>query len=207
MARFDRTHASIEAPADGVVLARLAEPNETVSPGTPILQFKSGDRGFVVRVGLADRDVVRVRLGDRAMLRSNAWTDRRLNASVSEIAAAASPATGTFDVELTLDPTDAPLLSGMHVRVAIDPAQRETVWRIPIDAFIEGDGDHGVVYRFDRASGVARRTPVTVAFLDGASVALRAGLDDDAEVVTDGAAWLRDGAAVRVLTPELADAP
>lgn len=204
MARFEETHAAIVAPSDGVILGREAEPNETVQPGQPILRFKSAGEGWVVRVGLADRDVVRVALGDLAQVRAAAWPDRVLAGRVAQIAAAASPATGTFDVEIAVEPGDARLLSGMHARVEIAPSAREPVAWVPIEAFLEGDGDRGVVYTID--GDVARRISVGLAFLRGDEAALRDGLDVD-EVVTDGAAWLRDGARVRTLPPEVASLP
>lgn len=204
MARFDETHAAIVAPSDGVILGREADPNETVQPGQPILHFKSAGEGWVLRVGLADRDVVRVALGDVAHVRAAAWPDHALAGRVAQIAAAASPATGTFDVEIAVEPGDVRLLSGMHARVEIEPAAREPVAWVPIDAFLEGDGDRGVVYSLD--GDVARRIPVRLAFLRGAEAALREGLDVDA-VVTDGAAWLRDGARVRTLPAAVASLP
>ncbi len=207
MARFNQEHASITAPDDGVVLARLAEPSEMVQAGTPVLQFKSADPGWIVRVGLADRDVVRVRLGDRAAIRTAAQPERELTGAVSQIAAAASPATGTFDVEVALPAADVPLLSGMHARVEIEPAVRETVFFVPIDAFLEGDGDTGAVYALDAEGVAARRVPVRVAFVRGGEIALRDEVAGAVRVVTDGAAYLRDGARVRVLAPEVAEAP
>ncbi|MCC6639825.1 MAG: efflux RND transporter periplasmic adaptor subunit [Deltaproteobacteria bacterium] len=207
MARFNQEHASITAPGDGIVLARLADPSEMVQAGTPVLQFKSADPGWIVRVGLADRDVVRVRIGDHALVRTAAQPERELAGRVSQIAAAASPATGTFDVEVALAATDAPLLSGMHARIEIEPSVRETVFFVPIDAFLEGEGDAGTVYALDDGGAQVRRVRVRVAFLRGAEVALRDAIGSDARVVTDGAAYLRDGVRVRVLASEVAEAP
>jgi len=207
MASFEQEHAVIVAPDDGIVLARMAEANEMVQPGQPILLFKSGGQGFVVRVGLADRDVVRVALGDPAQLRAAAWPERALTGRVTQIAAAASPATGTFDVEVAVDPSDAALLSGMHARVEIEPSRRDPVAWVPIDALLEGDGDHGSVYTLDAARSVARRVPVQLAFLQDGRAALRGSLEGVDEVVTDGAAWLRDGARVRVLPADVAAQP
>ena len=207
MASFNQEHATILAPDDGIVLARLVEPNEMVQAGTPVLRFKSTDPGWIARVGLPDRDVVRVRLGDPAEVRVSAHPDLALAGSVTQIAAAASPATGTFDVEIGLSATDATLLSGMHARVSIAPSQRETVFFVPIDAVLEGDRDTGSVYVLDTAGANVRRVPVRVAFIRGGEVALRDGLDGVSRVVTDGVAYLRDGARVHVLAPEVVDAP
>lgn len=201
VARFDAQYASIHAPADGVVLERLAEPAELVSPGTPVLRFKTATEGWVVRVGLPDRDVVRVQLGDAAMVTSQAYPGRHFGGRVTQIAGAAAPATGTFDLEVAVDPDGATFYSGMYVAIDVEPSRREPVAIVPVDAFLEGDGDRGIVLALAADGKTARRVPVQVAFLDGDRVALRAGFEGIDQVVTDGAAWLREGAPVRVLPP------
>src|SRR6266545_3415151 len=104
-ARFNRRYALIVAPASGVILRRDKEPGELVAPGAPVLVLGSSARGAVLRAGLADRDVVRVRLGDSAIVRFDALPDRQIAARVSEIAAAADPMTGTYRVEVRLPAT------------------------------------------------------------------------------------------------------
>ena len=59
-ARFNARFARIEAPADGIVFERMVEDGELVQPGQPVIVLGSTASGWVVRVGLADRDVVRV---------------------------------------------------------------------------------------------------------------------------------------------------
>ncbi len=207
LARFDAQHAEIRAPADGVILARLAEENEMVSPGAPVLAFKAAAEGWIVRVGVADRDIVRLRLGDAATIETNAYPERPLAGSVSQIAAAASPATGTFDVEIALAPGELALFSGISARVEIAPSDAEPLAFVPLAALALGDGDTGVVYTLDRDGQRARRLEVRVAFLSGDDAALRAGLDGVESVITDGVAWLREGTPVRVVEPGLAAAP
>jgi RND family efflux transporter MFP subunit len=206
MARFDAEHAAIRAPADGVILSRLAEPNEMIQAGAPVLAFKAAGEGWIVRVGVADRDVVRLRLGDTARVETNAHPGRPLAGEVAQIAAAASPATGTFDVEVALAPSELPLFSGLHARVEIAPGERETLALVPVEALVEGDGDAASVFTLDPTKTRAQRVPVRVAFLAGEWAALRSGGDALTEVVTEGAGWLRDGALVRPAA-EMAEAP
>lgn len=206
IARFDAQHAEIRAPSNGVILARLAEANEMVSAGAPVLAFKAAAEGWIARVGVADRDVVRLRLGDAATVETNAYPGRPLAGSVSQIAAAASPATGTFDVEIALAPADVALFSGISARVEIAPSGAEPLALVPLAALALGDGDAGVVYTLDAERQRAVRLEVRVAFLSGEDAALSAGVDGVEQVITDGVAWLRDGTPVRVVAPELAEA-
>src|SRR5439155_1392393 len=69
---FNRRYAVIVAPASGLILRRSAEPGELVQAGRAILTLGSHARGVVVRAGLADREVVRIRRGDRAVVRFDA---------------------------------------------------------------------------------------------------------------------------------------
>ena len=59
-AEFNWNYAAIIAPRDGTVLRRLAEERELVAAGTPVLVVGAQDRGFIVRTGLADREIVQV---------------------------------------------------------------------------------------------------------------------------------------------------
>ena len=88
-ARFNLGYSSIVAPRDGRVLRRLAEEREFIPPGQPVVVLGSAARGHVVRTGLADREIVRVALGDIAEVRLDAYPDRVFAATVSEVAAAA----------------------------------------------------------------------------------------------------------------------
>jgi len=196
-ARFNRRYAVIVAPASGVILRRHSEPGELVAPGAPVLVLGSNSRGAVVRIGLADRDVVRVRRGDRAVVRFDALPDREFTGRVTEIAAAAEPNTGTYGVEIAV-PEAAGLASGLVGQVEIRPSTGRMTTLVPIEAVLEADDTEATVYALSRDGTRAERWRVTIAFIAGDRVAVERGLEGVTAVVTDGAAYLNDGAAVRV---------
>jgi membrane fusion protein, multidrug efflux system len=196
-ATFNRRYAIIVAPAAGVILKRSAEPGQLVQPGVPILTLGSHARGVVVRTGLADRDVVRVRLGDRAVVQFDAFPGRTFDGTVTELAGASDPMTGTYDVEVTI-PAAARLASGLVGQVEIRPAATHTVALIPIEALLEADGSHATVFAVSADGRRAERRSVTIAFLAGDRVAVTSGLEGVATVVTDGAAYLDDGTTLRI---------
>jgi len=197
-AEFNRKHAVIAAPTGGVILRRAAEPGENVNPGTPVLFLGSRTRGAVLRVGLADRDVVRVGLGDGALAAFDALPGRVFRGRVTEIGAWAAPGTGTYTVEVTLDDA-GPLAAGMVGRVEIRSGAGLPTAVVPVEAVLEADGDEATVFVLSDDGTRALKRTVTVAFLDGGRVAVTRGLDKAETVVTDGAAWLMDGDAVRVV--------
>jgi len=123
--------------------------------------------------------------------------DRTFDGAVTEIAGAADPLTGTYRVEVTL-PAASGLASGLIGRVEIRPAAARQVMLVPIGALLEADGISATVYALAPDARHAERRAVRIAFLADDRVAIASGLEGVAAVVTDGAAYLDDGAAVTV---------
>lgn len=203
-AEFNSNYAAIVAPRDGTVLRRLAEERELVSAGTPVLVLGAQDKGFVVRTGLADREIMQVRIGDAARVRLDALPDATLNGKVTEVASAADAGSGMFRIEVSLDPTDLPLKSGLVAKLTVVPSSASAGSRVyvPIGAIVEGDGRTARLFVLDKDH--ARRRDVEVAFIEGENVALVRGVEAGEQVITDGAQYLEDGEQVAIAEP-LAD--
>lgn len=197
-ALFNARHARIEAPADGVVLRRLAEPDELVAGGQPVLVVGNTGAGWVVRAALTDRDVVRVQAGATAEVTLDAFPDRRFAATVTEIAAAADPQTGTYEMELTVDPDGARLVQGLVAKVMVADQDAPGVPVVPVTALLEADGRAAIVFVV-ADDGVAKRIAVQTGRLLGERIEVLAGLAPGDRVVTEGAAWLDDNDPVRVI--------
>ncbi len=200
-AQFNWNYAAIVAPHDGTVLRRLAEERELVSAGTPVLVLGAQDQGFIVRTGLADREIVQVRLGDAAQVRLDALPDATLRGKVTEVASAADAASGMFRIEVTLDTTDLPLKSGLVAKLTVVPSSASAGSRVyvPIGAIVEGDGRTARLFVLDKDR--ARRRDVEVAFIEGDTVALVGGVEAGEQVITDGALYLEDGEQVAIAEP------
>ncbi len=197
-AEFNWNYAAIVAPRDGTVLRRLAEERELVAAGTPVLVLGAHDQGFIVRTGLADREIVQVRIGDAAQVRLDALPDATLGGKVTEVASAADPASGMFRIEVALDRTDLPLKSGLVAKLTVVPSSANAGSRVyvPIGAIVEGDGRSARLFVLDKDH--ARRRDVEVAFIEGDNVALVSGVEAGEQVITDGAQYLEDGEQVAI---------
>lgn len=200
-AKFNWSYAAIVAPHDGTVLRRLAEERELVQAGNPILVLGAKDKGFIVRTGLADREIVQVKLGDAAQIRLDALPGKTLAGKVTEVSGASDTGSGMFGIEISLDPTDLPLKSGLVAKLTIIPSTAKAGERIyvPIGAIVEGNGRTARVFVLDQKH--ARQREVDVAFLEGETVALETGLAAGELVITDGAQYLEDGEEVTLAEP------
>lgn len=236
-AAFNRRYAEILAPDDGRVLSRLAEPRELVAAGAPVLVVGNQRSGVVLKIGLADRDALRVRPGDAADVTFDALPGRHYAARVREISQAADARSGTYRVELEISPepqAEAPspsaparapavaapvsndagteahaqgtapaLFSGLIGRARIVPSRiaAGVRSRVPVAALVEGDQRRAQLYRYDPASGTVHGLDVAVSFIDGDEAALVEPLPPGTLLVTEGAAYLREGETVRRAEP------
>lgn len=195
-AAFNQRYAIIVAPANGVILRKQADAGELVGAGQPVIMMGSGNAGSVVRVGIADRDAVRLQIGDPATVVFSAYPGQRFTGRVSEVPAAANPMTGTYPVEIRLDKAPA-MATGLIGQVSIRPRSAGGARMIPIEALVEADGNRAVVYTIE--NDVAKRKDISIASISDRHVAVSNGLDDANLVVTAGGVYLSDGAKVRVV--------
>ncbi|MHB0964615.1 MAG: efflux RND transporter periplasmic adaptor subunit [Gemmatimonadaceae bacterium] len=125
-ARVNHEYSTIIAPAEGVVLMRIASTGQMVSAGAPVIQFASKARGSVLRAGVPDRDAVRLAVGDPAEVAFDAVPGKVFRGKVTQVGASADPRTGVYVVEIALVGVAA-LPSGLVGRAVIAPRGTGTV--------------------------------------------------------------------------------
>jgi RND family efflux transporter MFP subunit len=197
-AEFNQRHARIVAPADGRILRRLAEPGELVAVGRPVLGFAADDEGWIVRVGLADRDAAQVRLGDRVDVRVGGENGENYAGRVTQMAEGTDPVTRTTPVEIALEIAPSRTRSGAVVSVEITPQAGPSRPVVAASALVEGAGRSAHVFIVDEGATVARRVAVDVETLWQDRVYLRTKLPRTARVVVVGAEYLREGMPVEI---------
>jgi membrane fusion protein, multidrug efflux system len=198
---FNRGYSVIAAPQDGVVLRKLSQERELVPAGQAVLVIGAHDRGYVVRAGLSDREVVQLKLGDPAEILMDAYPGRPIGGTITEIANAADEKSGLFVIEVRFGSTPVRLASGLVAKLRVYPAsaREAALVYVPISAVVEGDRDRANVFVIN--GDRVKRREVRVAFIDSAGVAIASGLQAGEHVVTDGAPYLEDQEQIEVQTP------
>ena len=200
IAAFNRQYSKIVALENGKVLKRFAEVGELVNPGTPIFTLGNTTKdAFVIRIGVADRDIVRLQYADSARVRFDAHPGRSLKASVSEIAQSADPLTGAFEVELTLTPTPLVLKNGFVGKVNIFPAHQAPYYRISMNALVEGEKEVAQVFLLEPRTNTAKKVQIRPEHIGNGYFTVLAGELPADRVITDGAAYLSDGDKVEIV--------
>ena len=192
IAGFNRQYAEIKAPDDGRILGRLAEPDELVEVGRPILGFAGDAEGWIIRAGLAERDVARVRFGDHALLSDGS------QGRVTQISEAADPATRTVQVEIGLISAPPEARSGAVASVTLIPQAVAPRPAVPASVLIEGNGSSASLYLLEAGEETVRRVDVEVEALLPGRAYLRTDLPRSARLIVQGGEYVRDGGAVTI---------
>jgi multidrug efflux system membrane fusion protein len=195
MAKFNLDHSRIFAPKSGIILKQLTRENELVGPGYPVYALGISGKNWIVKTGLSDRDIVKVAIGDSASVQLDAWPNQNFRAAVRQIDEASNPMTGTYEVELALDPTPLKLAYGFIANVEIIPTKKISCFLVPMASVVDADGLKGYVYVVT-PGGTAQKIQVAIATLTGTSAAIPSGLEGIGEVVGEGVAYLTDGCPV-----------
>lgn len=198
IARFNQRHSVIKATQPGRLLQRLLEPHELISAGKPAFLVALGRDQWVMEVGLADRDVVKVSIGDKAKVLFDAYPEKGFSGRVSQIAAVADPKSGTFNVKVELDKPSVVLKSGLIGRMDIYPHTTKPLAFIPVAAMVTANNNKAMVFAFDEQTHQVQQHWVDISAMLGGELAIKKGLDGVQQVVTLGAKYLENGMHVRL---------
>ncbi len=195
-AQFQRSNATITAPGNGIVLARLAEPGQVVAAGTPVLVIGEVASGYVLRVPLSDRDATRLADGVPATVTLAAMGNEPIAGRVIEIAGRGDRATGTFVVEIAL-PNDPRLRSG-QIGEATITATGQTVSRlnVPATAVFAARAGEAFVYVVDRAKRQVHLRRISINEATDAGIEVTGGLARGELIATSRIDRLKDGMTI-----------
>lgn len=197
-AAFDRQSARLRAVNSGVVLERIAQTGETVSPGQPVLRVADTTSPLLVRAPIPSHAVVQLKLGSKARFWPSDRDTGAFNGEIIRIGRQVDARTGTVDVDIRIDDTRN-LVSGMIGNVEIEI--RRTLGRdlvaVPAEAIVEAKGANAFVFLLDTKSSRVHRRPVRFAGFSGDD-ALISGIAPGTPIIVSGAGFAVDGQAVRV---------
>ncbi len=198
IAEFNYTHSRITAPSDGRVLKQLSEENELIGSGYPVFLFASMAEDWVVRTNLAESDIFRIGLNNKAELWLDAYPGRSIHGYVSEIGSSADPYTGTYEAEITITENKLKMASGLFARFDILPDAKNKFDVIPLDALVEANEHEGFVYVVNDSDSVSR-TKVDIREIRNEAIYVMSDLRQGDKVVTTGSAYINNRSTIEVV--------
>lgn len=197
IAEFNLQYSKIIAPSDGKILKKLASVNELVSSGMPVFIFAPSTENMVVRVNLTDKDIVRVNINDSCIVSFDAYPGEEFRAKITEIANAADPYTGTYEVELQLEHTAKKLVSGFIAKVLIFPSLTKAYYEVPVDALIEGRGSEGFLYVVK--DGKANSKKIVIKRIVDDKLIISEGIEAGELVITEGSKYIDENSTINIV--------
>jgi RND family efflux transporter MFP subunit len=95
IASYNQGYSKIYASNNGVIVKKLMNEGELAGPGTPVFFMNaSGANDWVIKVGVADKDWTRLRMGDRATVTLDAFPEQIFTAIVSNLSQGADQNSG-----------------------------------------------------------------------------------------------------------------
>lgn len=196
--------ATLHAPFDAIVAARLVPKYSTVSAGTPVVRLHDMSE---LRVEIDVPETLFQRAGrdpDVTFLARFPASETPYPMALREYNAETADIGQTYSITLGRPmPEDVLALPGASVEVrATLRTERQSI-EVPSTAIVIDNDRQTHVMVFDPAGareGRVTRTPVEITPTDRGTVEIVAGLRDGQEIVASGASQLEDGAAVRRFT-------
>ena len=179
----------LRAPLDGMVLRRDGEVGEIAGP-TDVLFWVGPPAPMHVVAEVNEEEINRIAVGQKAFLRSEAFSGQTLRATVSQITPKGDPTRKTFRVYLLLPP-DTPLRIGMSVEANIIFREKPSALVVPAEA-VAGNAVQMV------SDNKIERVPVTAGIRGSRTVEIIGNVSRGMAVLSPARVDLADGTRVRI---------
>jgi HlyD family secretion protein len=186
---------TIEAPVDGVLIARNVERGNVTQPGKSLLTLSpEGPTQLVVQVD--EKNLRLLRLGQHALASADAYPGERFDATLAYINPGIDPLRGSVEVKLDVPRAPEYLLQDMTVSVDIEVARKHDVLVVSAEAVRDAATGRPWVLRVE--DGHARRREVTLGSRGTGLVEVIGGLAPGDLAIPASQAAVSDGHAVRL---------
>lgn len=169
---------------------------DLVTANTPLFSVVSLSPLLVV-VDVIEKDYPKIRIGQEAELRTEAWPGEVFTGKVLRVAPVLSATSRQARVELEVANTDLRLKPGMFTEVVFIFKEVRDVWSVPLDVpFRRRDGF--VIFVADPETQTVKMQPVTLGLVDNGRVELVDAPAPGGPVVFLGQHLLEDGMGYRL---------
>lgn len=196
LARNQRAYTVLVADRAGIVAAVMAEPGQVLAPGQPVLRLAPAKEQEVA-FQIPESDRVRMRPGDKAVIRLWARPGREYPGRIREIAGAADPVTRSYDARASLLDSDDAIALGMTATVSLNRETPELL-RLPHSAVFQQEaGKDGPAVWVVADDGSVKLRQIQVLRWGDDAAWIGAGLKPGERIVATGVHKVHAGEKVR----------
>jgi len=196
---IEENETNIRAPFKGVITSRYAVPGAFVTPTTSASSSREGgatsssivelSQGLEIVAKVPESDVGRIKTGQEASIRVDAFPDRRFKAVVSKISPSAIKNNNvtSFEVTLLLNNKPEDLRLGMTSDINFQTGETKISTLIPTVAIVTEEGKAGVLIIGNNNQPKFKK--VELGTSSGSKTAIISGLDPGEKVFINLPPW------------------
>jgi RND family efflux transporter MFP subunit len=184
------TFMQLRTPSDGQIIRRDGEVGDYIPINQPVFYLARAGVPLRISADVDEEDIPLVKVGQRVLIRSDAFPSRVFTGTVIEITPKGDPIARSYRVRVEL-PADTALMIGMTAETNIVTLENQDALLVPASAVA---GTAVWVVR----DGKLTRLPVQIGIKGRDRIEIAAGLANDDLVVIDPPKDLKAGSTVRM---------
>jgi membrane fusion protein (multidrug efflux system) len=192
--QIEHERGSLKAPLTGVVNQLFVDEGEFVDKGKPFFDLVNVDK-IKINVNVPELDVRYLKVGQKTMVRVDAFPDRELPGVIDFVAYKADPATKTFHVKVIVDNASHDIRPGMIARVAFLRRVIPDALAAPIFSIVDKGGERLL---FVEKDGVVQARTIAIGAIEGDKVQVTKGLQPGDHLIVTGQTEVEEGMKVQV---------
>jgi membrane fusion protein (multidrug efflux system) len=196
-AELDLKRTRIKAPIAGVVTDRHIRLGERVTTSEPLFRVVEMEDKIAV-VHIPEREIGRIRRGQRAYLTTDNLQDMRFEAGIKRVSPAVDAQSGTFKVTVGVNDPQDRLRPGMFISVHIVTETHDNALLIPKSAVIYDNGQPHAF--FVEQDTLARRVRLDKGFSNENYMEVLTSVNENDRVIVVGQNGLKDGVRIRIVS-------
>ena len=194
------SYHTISAPTAGVISQVMAEVNEVIQAGSPIVTLNSGE-GIEIEVGIPEAYIARIEQRERVTINFSSLADTTFEGTITEVSITAGES-GTYPVTISVDDASPKIRSGMAAAVAFSFTKKgqKNQLVVPMEA-VDRQGDSSYVFVLTQSQNAyeANKTNVELGPLTKSGFVVKSGVKAGDLVASAGISSLYDGRKVKLL--------
>jgi RND family efflux transporter MFP subunit len=190
--RLEQTR--VYSPMNGHIAVRYVDVGALLGPSTPIVRVVNLNT-MVTAASVPERDVGKLRVGNLARIRVDAFGDREFTGRVARISPVLDAATRTANIEIEIPNPGGLLKAEMFARVELDLERTRQAVLIPREALVYRGTQPGI-YLINKDRPEFR--PIEAGMTQGDQVEVLSSLAPGTVLVGKGSTMIAEGDRIRV---------
>ena len=182
LSRQRLTDARIYAPFEATVLSRTVEPGAVAQPGQTLMIIAAAKECHLT-ADIEERNLGMVHEGQKAIVSSESFPDRRFDATIYQIARTVDPQRGTVRVKLAVPEKPEYLRADMTVSIDLDVEKITSALLVPAAA-VTGEGKAAMLWVLN--NGRIEKRQIAIAEKENGKVRVVEGVNPGDLVVVPG---------------------